>query len=127
MAARRSNRGVRRGHEREKEQLSPRRQHWARRNENKGAASFRRFLGRGGSGIRSRGDGVSLKARGGHANGFDGRGDISLRRPGLHIGKARASERTEASGIGSCVFQQFSKGVNVAAAENQLGRDGSDE
>jgi hypothetical protein len=68
-----------------------------------------------------------VKARGGHANGLDGRGDISLRRPCLDIGKAGASQSLEACGIGGCFFHQFGKGIDVAATENQLGRDGSDE
>ena len=60
-------------------------------------------------------------------NGVDGGGNVALWRPGPDIRKSGSAQLFKASGISGCFFHQFSEGIDVTAAKDELGTHGSDE
>src|ERR1700687_2690042 len=102
----RSNHEVRQGRGPAKELWFQRRPRWARKSENRSAASFaelwrggRRGLGRGG--IVKYNRWATAGARDSDSNGLDGRGDVALGRPRLDVRQSRPCDRLQARTIRS--------------------------
>src|SRR5260370_24945591 len=68
-----------------------------------------------------------MRPRNSEADGFDDRGYVALWRPGLDLCKGGAAQFFKARGIGECFSYQFSKGLDVTTAKNEIRATGGDE
>src|SRR5260370_3748776 len=68
-----------------------------------------------------------MRPRNSEADGFDDRGYVALWRPGLDLGQGGAAQFLKARGIGECFSYQFSKGLDVTTAKNEIRATGGDE
>src|SRR5260370_25954475 len=68
-----------------------------------------------------------MRPRNSEADGFDDRGYVALWRPGLDLCKGGAAQFFKARGIGECFSYQFSKGLDVTTAKNEIRANGGDE